>query len=303
MSQPKPLTSHVSYLPGAVNVGYVTGPSGRAFLVDTGLGERTARQVLRLLEQRGQRLEAILVTHTHGDHVGGNALLAEQTGAVVYAPAMEAVVLEIPLWGAASMFCGAYPIAELRGPRHFPPSCPASHRLTAGTLQVAGLDVEVVPLPGHSLDHKGYLVDGVFFVGDALIPQEAIDAGLIAYTHNVADCLASLDMILDAVTRRACRWIVPGHGPAVADALPLVMLNRLRVLQVLDAICAAVAREPLRAAEVLAHVCRHFGIELRIANNYYQMVTTIHAGLSYLHERGRVGFALRDNELQWFGNT
>lgn len=293
------LTTHVSVLPGAVNVGYVAGPGGRSLVVDTGLGTRAARRVLGLLAQHGHHLEAILLTHTHGDHTGGNALLVDETGAVVHAPAGEIAALDTPLVGTMSLFCGAYPIAELRGPRHYPLPCPGEHRrLAAGVVQVAGLDVEVAPLPGHSLDHKGYLVDDVFFVGDALIPQDAIDAGLIAYTHNVADALGALDTIV----QHACSWAVPGHGSVIAgaDVAPLVAANRARMLEVLDAILDAVARVPLRADDVLAHVCRHFGIDLRIANNYYQMVTTIHAYLGVLHEQGKVGLALTDNELRWF---
>src|SRR3954464_14073749 len=39
---------------------------------------------------------AILITHTHFDHIGGVAQLAEETGAPVTMPAAEAAVLENP---------------------------------------------------------------------------------------------------------------------------------------------------------------------------------------------------------------
>ena len=64
-----------------------------AVVVDPGA---EAHRVLELLEQVGARCAAILVTHTHYDHIGAVADLAEATGAPVYAPAGEAVVLENP---------------------------------------------------------------------------------------------------------------------------------------------------------------------------------------------------------------
>src|SRR4051794_27972825 len=52
---------------------------------------------LRLeLAGMGARCAAILLTHTHPDHIGGVAELAEGTGAPVYVPRGEAVVLERP---------------------------------------------------------------------------------------------------------------------------------------------------------------------------------------------------------------
>src|SRR2546421_454456 len=64
-----------------------------AVVVDPG---SEAHLVLGELERLGARCAAILVTHTHYDHIGGVADLAQASGAPVYAPAGEAAVLEDP---------------------------------------------------------------------------------------------------------------------------------------------------------------------------------------------------------------
>ena len=64
----------VYYLPGASNIGLVIGDAQQAILVDTGVGQRSGRQLLQILEERNLHLVAILNTHGHGDHVGGKVL-------------------------------------------------------------------------------------------------------------------------------------------------------------------------------------------------------------------------------------
>src|SRR5690606_23382055 len=58
-----------------------------AVVVDPG----DAEPVFAALKQHSLTLSAILVTHHHGDHVGGVAALREATGAAVYGPARERI--------------------------------------------------------------------------------------------------------------------------------------------------------------------------------------------------------------------
>ena len=97
--------------------------------------------VVDTLKREGLRLEAILVTHKHGDHVGGiGDLKAEWPDAVVYGPRNE-------------------PIKSLEV------------RLGEGDrVELAGLraSFEILDVPGHTEGHIAYYGEGALFCGDTL---------------------------------------------------------------------------------------------------------------------------------------
>lgn len=112
---------------------------------------------LRLeVARTGARCAAILVTHTHWDHIGAVADLAEATGAPVHASEIEAPVLERPddFYAALGVHIRA----------HAP-----DVRLTGGeTLDLAGISFETLGVPGHSPGHLAFHADGCLFSGDVL---------------------------------------------------------------------------------------------------------------------------------------
>ncbi len=81
------------YLPGRVNIGVLVG-EGQAALIDTGLDEGAARKAVQAVEQAGLRLAAVINTHAHADHCGGNAFVRKRTNAPIYAPPVEAALIE-----------------------------------------------------------------------------------------------------------------------------------------------------------------------------------------------------------------
>jgi hydroxyacylglutathione hydrolase len=106
----------------------------QAFVVDPG----AAAPVLQRLTKDGLELSGILITHHHADHQGGIAELLAHRACDVFAPANESIT------GRTHALCG--------GER----------------LDVLGVSVEVLSVPGHTLGHLTYLAPGALFCGDTL---------------------------------------------------------------------------------------------------------------------------------------
>ena len=282
-------------LPGASNVGLVIGEGHLAFLIDSGVGQRSGRQLLQILEQQGLGLVAILNTHGHGDHVGGNAYLVEHTGARIYAPVYDSVVLQHPLWGTLCTFSGADPLNELRAPRFAAQPCKADVLLTEGELEFAGVKVQVVPLPGHTVSHTGYIVQDVFFTGDILAGDAELATAAISYAYSITKRIESLEKLRGY----SCARCVLGHGEVQQDVQSLIERNIAQVTEVLDLIKALLAQEPAEASRLFEAVCAHHCIDVRTIKEYYLLFPTLHSFLSHLSNSGQVTHIIRNNRLLW----
>jgi len=159
----------------------------------------SATDIRLALASHGARCAAILVTHGHFDHILGLAELAEGTGAPVYGPAGERALLETP---------EAFTPAGI----HVRP-CPADVLLEGGErLDLAGLAVEVLAVPGHSPGHLAYAVDGALLSGDVLF------AGSVGRTDlpggDWPTLLASIGMLVERFPAETV--VHPGHGPSTS---------------------------------------------------------------------------------------
>lgn len=108
----------------------------QAVVVDPGVAE----PVMRWLEDGGLQLAAILITHHHGDHIGGMPALKQR--------------YRIPVTGPAG--------GHIRG---------IDRQVGAGDRLVPAPgfpEFEVLEVPGHTLDHIAYYAPGYLFCGDTL---------------------------------------------------------------------------------------------------------------------------------------
>ncbi|HEU4658496.1 MAG TPA: MBL fold metallo-hydrolase [Capillimicrobium sp.] len=169
--------------------------SERAVIVDPG---EEAPRLLQAIEQQGVTLDAILLTHTHFDHVGAVAPVAKATGAPVYCPKLEVGVLADIM---------AYVPWPGFGPYE---SYDADETVEGGErLQLAGLDVDVVFTPGHSPGHVTYAIadEQALFSGDVLFEGSV---GRVDLPGGDWPTLArSIQQLLDAYPDET--QVFPGH--------------------------------------------------------------------------------------------
>src|SRR5260370_41592578 len=133
-------------------------PRKEALVIDPG---REPELVLDCLQNEGLTPAAILNTHGHGDHIGGNAALKE---AFPQAPLIIGVN-EAPLLTDAN--------ANLSAPFGLPITSPPADRLVreGDVVEAAGIRLEGLDVPGHSPGHVVFLYRDspvLVFGGDVL---------------------------------------------------------------------------------------------------------------------------------------
>lgn len=198
-----------------VNTFVLLEDDGRATLVDAGV-KSAPKRVVAGLEHIGVAaadVTRIVVTHAHGDHVGGLAGLRGRTGASVSVHERDAAYVRE----------GKGPVLDrttlggrlLRRSGTWSPT-PVEEELVDGQLLDVAGGLRVLHTPGHTPGHVSLLHEPsrVLITGDAIfnmlsrmtwpVPMFCTD---VALNHQTAEVLGELDYDVAAFT----------HGPELRD--------------------------------------------------------------------------------------
>jgi hydroxyacylglutathione hydrolase len=170
--------------------------SSEALLIDPG---DEAERLIEAITALEVTIPAILITHTHIDHIGAVAALARHTAAPVYCPSIERAVLADIDASVKDFGLSGFESYE------------ADELLSGGEhLTLAGLEIDVHFTPGHSPGHLTF----------ALPEQEVLLDGDVLFRGSVgrvdlpggdwATLLASISGLLDVYPPQTL--VLPGHG-------------------------------------------------------------------------------------------
>lgn len=210
---------------------------------------------LRALAGSGP-VELILITHRHADHTAGSSLLHELTGA--------------PVRAADSAHChgGGAPLA-------------ADER-----IQAAGLEIVVVPAPGHTSDSVCFHLPADGAAGSVLTGDTILGRGTTMLDYpdgTLGDYLATLARL----ERLGPCAVLPAHGPPLPSLEAVArqyLRHRQERLGQIRAVLARLGRDA-SVGEVTDAVYADVERSVRRAAE-----TSVAAQLHYLHsESGTVG--------------
>jgi glyoxylase-like metal-dependent hydrolase (beta-lactamase superfamily II) len=207
---------------------YVLRDSKGLYLIDCGFigGRQALLSALKKQGWYGERIIGIIVTHGHLDHILNVGRIAEETGAWIAAPRLDALHYqgEAIYRGLASVTGGLESMARpLFGFRKFVPT----RLLDDGDRLDIWDGLSVVHLPGHTAGHSGFYCErrNLLFSADLFasyrfcshLPPAIFNYDGTQIPRSVAKALA-LDLL----------GVLPNHGD---DSSPAVHLQRLREIK------------------------------------------------------------------------
>ena len=295
------LADGVHYLRGAVNCGLVETATG-LLAVDTGLDRGAANRIVRAAEELGRPLVAILNTHAHADHHGGNAHLVRRLGIPVYAPAVEEAVIREPRYEPVYLFGGAEPVRALVSRFLQAEPSPVDHVVRPGeTVTIDGRTLEIVDLGGHSLAQVGVLTGGgaeggVLFAADSFFGTEVLAKHGVPFLVDADRMWTSLQRLDDY----SPAWYVPGHGDAVGDARDdTFSANAAALSLAFEWLGERLRGVPAGTEDLLVEFARAVGMRLTDPATYVLNRATLLGFLSAMERRGDVRVVIESGRWLW----
>jgi glyoxylase-like metal-dependent hydrolase (beta-lactamase superfamily II) len=178
-----------------------------AALIDSGYVTH-ATQTVALLERAlgGRRLTRLLNTHSHSDHIGGNAAVTETFGCRVIVPSgIDAMIAEwdeealllSPLGQSAARFRHDATIAD------------------GDQIELGGLNWDAIAVPGHDMDALAFhnAEKRIVISGDALWRDGfgVVFSELLGHPDDAGGLKATRET-LDLLARLPIDVVIPGHG-------------------------------------------------------------------------------------------
>ncbi|MEM0036156.1 MAG: MBL fold metallo-hydrolase [Candidatus Korarchaeum sp.] len=273
-------------LPGSPATLFIRSPSG-FYIIDPGCPEGRRAQI----EEQGS-IEAVLLTHSHSDHVLAARGLRSALG--TYAPIQELPFIESPEVREATTFGGYAPWNLI-----FHVEAVSVHVDNPFRLPFKLDCLEAIGLPGHTFGQVGYLSDqGVLYAADSFFGDRLLKRVVIPYFLDFEAALSTLEWLRDRA--RDFEKVVPSHGPILEGrrASELIEVNIGALESLRERVMSTLRARGLTVEELTFRLLAEGGAELTPGSLILGAVT-LRSLLSRLYESSLVEAEVSERGIVW----
>ena len=288
----KKINESVSYIPNPSNIGVIQKGS-ECILIDTGLDSETGKKILKVLGQNQLRVKAIINTHAHADHFGGNKIIKEQTNCLTYAPKIEAGIIENPILEPLTLFSGANPINELKNKFLMAQPCKVDHIIEENELKIGDFLLKFVPLPGHSINQTGIVFEETLFCADSFFSEETIQKHKIPFFTDIEETKKTLNFLKET----KYKIYIPSHLKPQTNPINIIDKN-LQAIEEINTAILEILEEEKGTEQALKLLCDKMEIKIGTVQQYHLLKTVLLAHLEYLYN-SQIDIKTEKNMLTW----
>ncbi len=230
-----------------------------AVLIDSGISKDIAKEIDKSLTLSHVQVAAIINTHCHGDHCGGNAFFQQKYPQVkIFSTETERPFIEDPLMAPICFCGGAAAFEELKKCKPITPQ--QASRVTDiiapyqdQKIIICGETFEIITLPGHT---RGMIAiktsDNVLYCGDVVFGDDTFRKYPILYYTFINDTLNSFKKLKALVPSVDATIIY--HGGRISNLITLIDDHEQRIIETKNTILSMLSESPLSLEEITAKV-------------------------------------------------
>jgi len=258
-------------------------------LIDSGNDKDAAKKVIKIIDSNNWKLQMIINTHSHADHIGGNNLLQQRTGCKIFSTGVDVAFIRHPILEPSYLY-GGYPYKEIRN-KFLLAQPSAVQELTEDSLPNG---MTMLRIDGHSFSMTALKTeDEIWFLADCLTDEKVIEKYHISFLHDVNAYLETLKMVKELPGK----LFIPAHAEPAKDIAELADINQNKVYEIIEAL-KEICLNPICFEDILKAIFDRYNLKMDF-NQHVLVGSTIRSYLAYLKDLGEISITFVDNKLFW----